>query len=113
MDRLSETFDMDTGRNLGRDQSGALKILQCLGPEEKGDFGQLYAHNPQLEGTQNLQTADTASYLNSDYEMHLGRKIDCLFFQSSRLLQATEIQLLQNQCEQEPTRISTNLSLAL
>ena len=45
--------------------------------------------------------------------MHLGTKLDCLFFQSSRLLQATEIQLLQNQCEQERTPILTNLMLAL
>ena len=34
MDRLSEGFDMDTGRNLGRDQNGATKILQNLGPKE-------------------------------------------------------------------------------
>ena len=44
--------------------------------------------------------------------MLLGTKIDYLFFQSSRLLQATEIQLLQNQCEQERTQILTNLMLA-
>ena len=48
-----------------------------------------------------------------DYEMHLGTKIDYLFFQSSRLFQATEIQLLQYQCEQERTQILTNLMLAL
>ena len=47
MDPLSKGFDMDTGRNLGRDQNGATKILQYLGPKEKGDFGQLYAHNPK------------------------------------------------------------------
>ena len=105
MDRLSEGFDMDTGRNLGRDQNGATKILQYLGPTEKGDFGQLYAHNPKLEGTQKVQTADPDNYLNIDYEMHLGTKIDYLFFQSSRLLQVTEIQLLQNQCEQEHNQI--------
>ena len=45
--------------------------------------------------------------------MNLGTKIDYLFFQSSRLLQATEVQLLQNQCEQERTQILTNLMLAL
>ena len=45
--------------------------------------------------------------------MHLGTKIDYLFFESSRLLQATEKQLVQNQCEQERTRILTNLMLAL
>ena len=41
MDRLSEGFDMDTERNLGRDQNGATKILQYLGRKEKGDSGQL------------------------------------------------------------------------
>ena len=96
MDRLSEGFDMDTDRNLGRDQNGATKILQYLGPKEKGDFGQLYAHNSKLEGKQKLQTAEPDNYLVIDYERHLGTKIDYLFFQSSRLLQATEIQLLHN-----------------
>ena len=113
MDRLSEGFDMDTGRNLGRDRNGATKILQYLGPKEKGDLGQLYAHNRQLEETQKVQTADPDNYLNIDYEMHLGTKIDYLFLKSSRLLQATEIQLLPNQCEQERTQIPTNLTLAL
>ena len=112
MDRLSEGYDLDTGRNLGRDQDGATKILQYLGPKEKGDFGQLYAHNPKLEGTQKLQTADPDNYLNIDYGLHLGRKTDYLFLQSSRLLQATGIQLLQNQCEQECTHSLTNLMLA-
>ena len=87
---------METGRNLGREKNGATKILQYLGPREKNDFGQLYAHNPQLEGTQFKQEEKPDSYLNMDYEMHLGTKIDYLFFQNSRLLQATEIQLLQN-----------------
>ena len=111
MDRLREGFDMDTGRNLGRDQNGATKILHYLRPKEKGDFGQLYAHNPKLEGTEKVQTADPDIYLNIDYEMHLGTKIDYLFFQCSRLLEATEIQLLQKQCEQERTQILTNLSM--
>ena len=113
IDRLGEGFDMDTGRNLSRDQNGATKILQYLGPKEKGDLGQLYAHNPKLEGTHKVQTADPDNYMNTDYEMHHGTKIDYLFFQSSRLIKATEIQLLQNQCEQERTQILTNLMLAL
>ena len=45
--------------------------------------------------------------------MHLGTKIDYQFFESSRLLQATETQLLQNQCVQERTQILSNLMLAL
>ena len=113
MARLSEGFDMDSGRCLGRQMNGATKILQYLGPRAKNDFGQLYAHNPKLEGTQFQQAEDPNGYLNMDYEMHLGTKIDFLFFQSSRLFQATEIQLLQNQCEKERTQILTNLMLAL
>ena len=113
MARLSEDFDMNTGRNLGREKNGANKILQYLEPQAKNDFGQLYAHNPQLEGTQLQQADDPNSYLNMDYEKHLGTKIDYLFFQSSALLEATEIQFLQNQCEQESTQILTNLMLAL
>ena len=85
MARLSEGFDMNTGRNLGREKNGATKVLQYLGPRAKNDFGQLYAHNPQLEGTQLEQADNPNSYLNMDYEMHLGTKIDYLFFQSSRL----------------------------
>ena len=91
MDRLSEGFDMDTGRNLGRDRNGATKILQYLGPKEKSDFGQLYAQNPMLEGTQRVQTADPDNYLNIDYEMHLGTKIDYLLFQSSRFDRTLQI----------------------
>ena len=113
MARISEGFDMDSGRNLGREQIGATKILQYLGPKQKSDFGQLYAHNPTLVGTRYSNTDDPNNYLNMDYEMHLGTKTDYLFFQSSRLLQATEMQLLQNQCEQERTQILTNLMLAL
>ena len=113
MARLSEGFDMNTGRNRGCEKNGATKILLYLGPRAKNDFGQLYAHNPQLEGTHLQQEDNPKSYLNKDYEMHLGTKIDYLFFQSSRLLQATEIQLLQNQCEQERTQILAKLMLAL
>ena len=104
---------MDSGRNLGREKNGATNILQYLGPKQKSDFGQLYAHNPTLVGTRYSNTDDPNNYLNMGYEMHLGTKTDYLFFQSSRLLQATEIQLLQKQCEQERTQILTNLMLAL
>ena len=52
-------------------------------------------------------------YLNMDYELHMGTKLDHLFFQSSRLLQVSEIKLLKNQCEQERTQILTILMLSL
>ena len=77
---------METGRNLDREENGATKNLQYSGPREKNTFGQLYAPKPQLEGTQFQQAENPNSYLNMDYEMHLGTKIDYLVFQSSRLL---------------------------
>ena len=51
MARISETFDMDSGRNLGREKNGATKILLFLGPQQKCDFAQLYAQKPTLAGT--------------------------------------------------------------
>ena len=47
-----------------------------------------------------------------DYEMHIGTKFDYLFFQSSLLLHASEIQLSKNPCEQERTQIFTILMLS-
>ena len=113
MNQFSEGFDMETGRNMGREKNGATKILQYLGPRKKNDFGQLYAHNPQLGGTQFKREEKPDSYLNIGYEIHLRTKIGYFSFQTSGLLQATEIQLLQNQCEQERTQILTNLTLPL
>ena len=43
----------------------------------------------------------------------MGTKLNYLFFQSSRLLQASDLQLLKNQCEQERTQILTILMLPL
>ena len=51
MARISERFDMDSGRKLRREKNGATKNLQCLGPQQESDFGQLYAHNPTQAGT--------------------------------------------------------------
>ena len=48
-----------------------------------------------------------------DYAMHMGTKLDYIFFQSSPLLQASEIQLLKKQCVQERTQILTILMLSL
>ena len=70
-------------------------------------------YNTQLEGTPKSQTAEPDNYLNIDYEIYLATKIYYLIFQGSRLLQATEIQLLQNQCQQERTQILTNFMLAV
>ena len=45
--------------------------------------------------------------------MHMGTKLDYLFFQSFGLVQASRIQLLKNQCEQERTQVCTILMLSL
>ena len=55
----------------------------------------------------------TPQYLNMDYELHQGTKLDHLFFESTRLLEASEIQLLKAQCEQERTQILTILMLSM
>ena len=105
MARLSEGFDMETGRNLGREKNGATKILQYLGPREKNDFGQLYADNPQLEGTPFRQKEKPDSYLNMDYEMHLGTKID--FFQISSSKAQDSFKLLRYSYYK--TRVNNNV----
>ena len=89
---------MDNGKF---DKNGATKILQNLARNEKGDFGQLNAYNPQSVGTEKSQTEDPDIYLNIHHEMHIKTKTDCLFFQSLRLLQSTDLHLLQNQYEQK------------
>ena len=48
-----------------------------------------------------------------DYELNMETKLDYLFFQSSRFLQASEIHLLKNQYEQERKQILNILMLSL
>ena len=48
-----------------------------------------------------------------DYELQQGTKLDYLFFESSRAVEASELNLLKNQCEQEKCHISTFLMLSL
>ena len=80
MARISEGFHINSGRNLGREKNGATRILQYLGPQQKSDLGQLYAHNPTLAGTRYSNTHDPNNYVNMDYEMHHGTETDYLFF---------------------------------
>ena len=106
---ISGGFDRRSGRNHGKERNGATQLLQYIPPPENNGFAQLYAYDPKHTSH---KTSDEDMYLNMDYEMHMGTKLDYLFFQSSRLLQAAEIQLLKNQCEQERTQISTILMLS-
>ena len=59
------------------------------------------------------KTCDENVYLNMNYKMHMGTKLDYLFFQSSRLLQVSEKQTLKDQCEQELTQFLSILMLSL
>ena len=97
---ISGGSDLRSGRNLGKERNGATQLLQYIPPTENNGVAQLYAYDPKHTSH---KTSDEDMYLNMDYEMNMGTKLDCLFFQSSRILQAPEIQLLKNQCEQERT----------
>ena len=101
-------FDLRFGGNLGKERNCATQLLQYIAPTENNGFAQLYAYVPKHTSH---KTNDEDMYLNMDYEMHMGTKLDYLFFQSSRLLQTSEIQLLKNHCEQERTQILTTLML--
>ena len=107
---ISGGFDLRSGRNLGKERNGATQLLQYIPPTENNGFAQLYAYDPKHTSH---KTGDEDMYLDMHYEMHMGTKLDYLFFQSSLLLQASEIQLLKNQYEQERTQILTNLMLSL
>ena len=107
---ISGGFDLRSGRNLGKKRNSATQLLQYIGPTENNGFAQIYAYDPKHTSH---ETSDEDKYLIMDYEMHMGTKLDYLFFQSSRLLQASEIQLLKNQCEEERTQIPTILMLFL
>ena len=107
---ISGCFDLRSGRNLGKERNGATQLLQYIPPTENHGFAQLSAYDPKHTSH---KTYDEDMYPNVGYEMHMGTKLEYLFFQSSRLLQASEIQLLKDQCEQEQTQILTILMLSL
>ena len=79
---ISGGFDLRSGRNLGKERNGATQLFQYIPPNENNGFAQLYGYDPKHTSH---KTSDQDMYLNMDYEMHLGTKLDYLFFQSSRL----------------------------
>ena len=103
-------FDLRSGRNLGNELNGATQLLQYIVPTDNNEFALLYAYDPKHTSQ---KTSDEDMYLKMDYEMHMGAKLDYLFFESCRLLQASELQLLENQCEQERPQVHTILTLSL
>ena len=100
-------FDMTSGRRLGISM-GETSKLQYYSPEDGSGNGRLHLFRGPSDPNPN-----TPHYLNMDYELHQGTKLDYLFFESTRLLEASEIQLLKAQCEQERTQILTILMLSM
>ena len=106
----SEDFDLRSRRNVAKERNGATSFLQYVAPTENKIFAQLYAYDPKQTSH---KTSDEDMYLNMEYEMHLGTKLDYFFVRSRQLLHAFEIQLLKNQSERERTQILTILKLSL
>ena len=73
-------------------QASEIQLLKYIAPTENNEFAQLYAYYPKHTSH---KTSNEDMYLKMDYEMHMGKKLDYLLFQTSRLLQASEIQLLK------------------
>ena len=76
---ISGGFDLRSGRSLGKEQNGATQLLQYIAPTQNNGFAQLYAYDPKHTSH---KTSHEDMYLNMDYEMHMGTKLDYLFFQS-------------------------------
>ena len=77
---ISGGFDLRSGWNLGKERNGATQLLQYIPLTENNGFARLYAYDPKHTSH---KTSDEGMYLNMDYEMHMGTKLDYLFFQSS------------------------------
>ena len=102
-------FDLVSGRRMGF--SGGTQHLQYYQPSASSD-GRLFVHKPESPPTDN-PNIETPHYLNLDYELHQGTKLNYAFFESSKMLEDCEIQLLRNLCEQERTQILTILMLSM
>ena len=84
-------------------------LLQCQNNAFLAKPGDLYVYSPQPKPADPYIN----TWLNMDYELQQGTKLDYLFSESSRALQASELILLKNQCEQERNQSFTILMLSL
>ena len=82
-------FDIASGKRMGF--SGRTQHLQYYQPSVSSD-GRLFVHKPESPHTDN-PNPETPHYLNLDYELHQGTKLDYLFFERSKMLEGSEIQL--------------------
>ena len=100
---------MASGKGMGF--SEGTQFLQYYQPSVSSD-GRLFVHIPESPNTDDSNPG-TPHYLNLDYEIHQGTKLDYLFFESSRMLEGSETQLLKNLCEQKRTQSLTILMLSM
>ena len=102
-------FDQASGKRMGF--SGGTQHLQYYQRSVSSDC-RLFVHKPESPHTDDTNP-ETPHCLNLDYELHQGTKLDYLFFESSKMLEVSEIQLLKNLYEQETTQILSILMLSI
>ena len=102
-------FDLASGKGMG--SSGGTQHQQHYQSSVSSD-GRLFLHKPESPHT-DIPNPETPHYLNLEYELHHGTKLDYLFFERSNMLEGSGIQLLKNLCEQERTQILTTLMLSM
>ena len=74
---ISGGFDLRSVRNRDKERNGATQLWQYIAPTDNNGFAQLYAYDPKHTSH---KTSDEDMYLNMDYEMQMGTKLDYLFF---------------------------------
>ena len=79
-------FDLASAKRMGF--SGGTQHLQYHQPSGSSD-GRLFVHKPESPHTDN-PNSETPHYLNLDYELYQGKKLDYLFFESSKMLEGSE-----------------------
>ena len=99
-------FDMKTGR---KNNELGPHLLQHQNNAFLSKPGDLRVYSPYHKPADPYIN----TWLNMDYELQQGTKLDYLFFESSRAVQVSELNLLKNQCEQEIIQIFTILMLSL
>ena len=83
---------METGRKINELGPHLLQYQKNAFSSKQGNF---YVFSPQPKPADPYFN----TWLNMDYELQRGTKLDYLFFDSSRALQASELNLLKNQSE--------------
>ena len=83
--------------------------LQYYQPSVSSD-GRLFVHKRKSPHTDDTNPGKP-HYLNIDYELHQGAKLDYLFFDSSKMLESSKIQILENLCEHQRNQLLVILML--